>query len=82
MLLRCESLETPMSQLGQNPPYSGSIVSQLPPAADIGLARLKEACLMPPLCHSAEASATALSNAALPCESTFRISIVRSRENP
>jgi hypothetical protein len=30
--------------------------------------------------HSAEASASALSNAALPCESTFRISIDRSRE--
>jgi hypothetical protein len=37
MLLRCKGPNPPMSQLGQNPPHSGSIVSQLSPAADMPL---------------------------------------------
>ena len=35
MLVRCESLEPPMSQMGQNPNPPFGALCQLPPAADI-----------------------------------------------
>ena len=35
MLLRCESLEPPMSQLGQNPTPPPARVCLLPPSADV-----------------------------------------------
>ena len=34
MLVRCESLEPPMSQMGQNPNPPFGALCQLPPAAD------------------------------------------------
>ena len=40
MLLRCESLEPPMSQMGQNRPWRHvRVESVLPPASDIGRRR-------------------------------------------
>jgi hypothetical protein len=47
MLLRCESLEPPMSQLGHNRTLRGQItMSALPPKADID-ARRRNVCFGP-----------------------------------